>query len=133
MSYLLDSDRIIDALHSRQDAIDLISTVIVDGVAISVITVGELYEGTYRSPDPQMRMNQLRQFLSQFPVLPVTQPIVEVFAAERARLRAQGTPIADFDLLIASTALHHNLTLVTRNLRHFRRVSGLRIYGEPAR
>jgi tRNA(fMet)-specific endonuclease VapC len=50
----------------------------------------------------------------------------------RAQLRAQGTTIADLDLLIASTALYHDLVLVTRNLRHFRRVPGLRIYGQTS-
>ena len=33
--------------------------------------------------------------------------------------------IGDFDALIAATALHHRLTLVTRNLRHFGRISDL--------
>jgi tRNA(fMet)-specific endonuclease VapC len=67
-----------------------------------------------------------------FPVLPVTEPIIEVFAEHRAQLRAQGTMIADLDLLIASTALYHDLDLVTRNLRHFRRVPGLRIYDQTS-
>jgi predicted nucleic acid-binding protein len=35
------------------------------------------------------------------------------------------------DLLIAATALRYELTLVTRNLRHFQRVPGLRIYQQP--
>jgi tRNA(fMet)-specific endonuclease VapC len=132
MSYLLDTDRIIGALHSRQDALDLIANLVTDGVAMTVITVGELYEGAYRGPNTQMRLAQLQQFVHQFPVLPVTEPIIEVFAERRAQLRAQGTMIADLDLLIASTALYHDLDLVTRNLRHFRRVPGLRIYGQTS-
>jgi predicted nucleic acid-binding protein len=132
VSYLLDSDRIIDALHSRHDAVDLVANLAADGIAISVITLGELYEGTYRGPNAQARLSQLRQFAHQFPILPVTEPVIEIFAEHRAQLRAQGTMIADLDLLIASTALHHDLILVTRNLRHFRRVSGLRIYGQTS-
>ena len=46
---------------------------------------------------------------------------------ERARLRAMGTPIQDMDLLIGATALHHDLTLLSNNRRHFGRLSGLRI------
>jgi predicted nucleic acid-binding protein len=132
VSYLLDSDRIIDALHSRQDALDLIIDLVADGVAISVITVGELYEGAYRGPRIRGRLAELRQFVHRFPVLPVTESIIEVFAEHRAQLRAQGTMIADLDLMIASTALYHGLILVTRNLRHFDHVPGLRIYGQSS-
>jgi tRNA(fMet)-specific endonuclease VapC len=40
----------------------------------------------------------------------------------------RGRLISDMDLLIAATAMHHNLTLVTRNHRHFERVPNLRLY-----
>jgi tRNA(fMet)-specific endonuclease VapC len=44
-----------------------------------------------------------------------------------AGLESQGRRLADADLQIAATALHHDLHLVTGNLRHFERVPGLRI------
>jgi predicted nucleic acid-binding protein len=44
-----------------------------------------------------------------------------------AALTYQGTRLADADLQIAATALHHDLELVTGNLRHFGRIAGLRI------
>ena len=50
------------------------------------------------------------------------------FAAVRGQLRRDGNLIGDMDLLIASTALVNNLTLVTRNRRHFDRVPGLELY-----
>jgi tRNA(fMet)-specific endonuclease VapC len=53
---------------------------------------------------------------------------MEVFARTRADLRRSGQLIADLDLLIAATALHHDLTLLTRNVRHFARIPGLRLY-----
>ena len=42
--------------------------------------------------------------------------------------RRQGQLIPDLDLLIAATALHHDLTLLTRNIRHFNRIPELRLY-----
>ena len=51
------------------------------------------------------------------------------FARMRSELRRQGNLIPDFDLLIAATALEHDLILMTRNTRHFARIAGLRLYG----
>ncbi len=53
---------------------------------------------------------------------------MERFAQNRYLLQRQGNVIPDLDLLVAATALHHGLTLLTRNLRHFSRVPGLRLY-----
>lgn len=62
-----------------------------------------------------------------FPIIDLNVPICRIFGVERARLRAAGTPIQDMDLLIGATALHHDLTLLSNNRRHFERLSGLRI------
>jgi predicted nucleic acid-binding protein len=50
------------------------------------------------------------------------------FARLRGELRRQGQLIPDPDLLIAATALQHDLTIVTRNVRHFQRIPGLKLY-----
>lgn len=51
------------------------------------------------------------------------------FALVRGALRKEGFTIGDSDIMIAATSLHHDLTLVTRNLDQFRRIPDLRIYG----
>jgi predicted nucleic acid-binding protein len=53
---------------------------------------------------------------------------MERFAFIRADLRRRGQLIPDLELLIAATALHHDLTLLTRNVRHFDRIPELRRY-----
>ncbi len=53
---------------------------------------------------------------------------MDQFAVLRADLRRRGQLIPDLDLLIAATALSHDLALLTRNVRHFARIPGLRIY-----
>ncbi|WP_417914121.1 hypothetical protein [Candidatus Electronema sp. JM] len=45
----------------------------------------------------------------------------------KAQLEATGQPVDDFDLVIASTALAHNLILVTNNIRHFQKIEGLKL------
>lgn len=61
-------------------------------------------------------------------ILPLIESSIERFANIRGRLRAQGQLIGDADILIAATALEHDLVLVTQNLNHFRRINDLRIY-----
>ena len=49
-------------------------------------------------------------------------------AREKMRLRKQGVPLEDFvDLAIACTAVQNDMTMVTDNIRHFRRVQGIRL------
>jgi len=58
-------------------------------------------------------------------VLPFDDAAAEQYGRVRAELEARGTPLGETDLMIASVALAHRLTLVTGNEAHFRRVPGL--------
>lgn len=68
------------------------------------------------------------EFLRDVSVLPLTRTIMKRFARIRGQLRVQGFTVEDPDLLIAATALTHRLTLVTRNVRHYRRIPNLVVY-----
>jgi predicted nucleic acid-binding protein len=92
------------------------------------VTYGEIYEGIYYGRDPAGTERVFRQFLRAVDVLRLTRPIMRRFARVRGDLRRRGQLIGDPDVLIAATALHHDLTLVTGNRAHFRRISELRLY-----
>ena len=92
-------------------------------LAISLVTFGEIYEGIYFSRDLKKAEAIFREFLRGIRVLPLNRRIMQRFARIRGQLRKQGQLIGDPDILIAATALHHNLTLVTRNTKHFQRIS----------
>jgi tRNA(fMet)-specific endonuclease VapC len=128
VKYLIDSDWIIDALAGVPAALGTLEQLSADGLAVSIVAFGEIIEGAYLFPDPETYLALFRQFLSGFMILPLTEPIMEVFASNRARLRRQGMLIPDLDLLIAASALSFDLTLLTRNVRHFARLPDLRIY-----
>jgi len=51
----------------------------------------------------------------------------EIFGRLKADLEGKGSPLDDFDLIIATSALSHNLTLVTNNEKHFKRIEGLKL------
>jgi tRNA(fMet)-specific endonuclease VapC len=128
MRYLVDTDWLIDILSGIGSASSTVERLSSAGVGISIVTVGEVYEGAVLSPDPQAALQRYREFLAAFPALSLTEPIMHRFAMIRAQLRQAGNLIPDLDLLIASTALEHNLTLITRNLRHYERVPDLALY-----
>lgn len=61
-----------------------------------------------------------------FTVLPIYDSL-DLFAKEKVRLQRQGNLIPDFDLLIGAITISNNLTLVTNNEKHFRRIEGIRL------
>ena len=130
MTHLVDSDYIIDGLAARPDALSVLEGLASHTLWVSIITLGEVYEGAFRRADSDVAFARYRHFLNGYRVLPLNDGTMLLFAEHRARLRAMGTMLADMDLLIACTDLQHDLTLVTRNLRHFARVPGLRIHSQ---
>lgn len=99
-------------------------------VGVSVVTIGEVHQGAYNSSNPEARIQRFDQFLMRYATVDVSRDVMARFAEVRAGLGRQGMLVADLDLIIAATALHYDLTLLTFNRRHFQRVSGLRLY-EP--
>ena len=98
------------------------------GLALSIISLAELYEGVYYSRDPVESEAALQRFLNpELSILGLDEETCKIFGKERGRLRAAGLTIGDCDLLIGATALRHHLTLLTNNRRHFARIAGLRI------
>ncbi|MCX7192139.1 MAG: PIN domain-containing protein, partial [Proteobacteria bacterium] len=71
------------------------------------------------------RLAALAQLLRPMQLLPFDSECAFHAARIRVELEAAGTPIGSHDMLIAATALRHQATLVTRNVREFSRVQGL--------
>jgi predicted nucleic acid-binding protein len=128
VTYLVDSDWVADALKGRPNATALLATLALNGIAISAITFGEVYEGIHYGSNPQHYRRVFYLFLRGVAVLTVTRSIAREFAIIRGRLRQRGRLLPEPDLLIAATAIHHGLILVTRNTRHFQRIPGLPLY-----
>lgn len=128
MRYLVDSDWLIDAFLGIPTAVNLPARLRDDGLAVSIVSYGELFEGAIGTPDPVTELARFRRFLDRLALLPLDDAIMERFARIRADLRRRGQLIPDLDLLIAATAMRHDLTLLTRNVRHFHRIPDLRIH-----
>lgn len=124
MSYLLDTDTV--SAHLKQNsAIANFLLQYMGRVSISAISVGELMTWALRRTASPKTLLGVRQLLGDLKVLPVTPEIAEEFGRLRAELFDAGHPTPEMDLWIAATAIHHNLTLVTHNTRHFRHIRGI--------
>jgi tRNA(fMet)-specific endonuclease VapC len=128
VSYLVDSDWVVDWLLGVTKAVRLLASLEREGLAISLVTYGEVYEGIYYGRDSARSRRQFVNFLRGISVVPLNRSVMQRFAIVRGDLRRQGLLIGDADLLIAATALHHDLTLITRNTSHFQRVPDLKLY-----
>jgi tRNA(fMet)-specific endonuclease VapC len=97
-----------------------------DQLGMSWITWAELLLGALRSNRTEQVKTQLEAIRQVIPVLLPESPLICSYHAEHAaRLRAAGTPIGGNDLWIAAHALALGATLVTHNLKEFRRIRGL--------
>jgi predicted nucleic acid-binding protein len=126
-SYLVDTDWAIDYLNGQDQTRKRLEGLEGSGLAFSIISLAEVYEGIYYSKDPEANERALLDFLEDVAVLSIDEEIARLFGKERGRLRAEGKITSDFDLLIGMTARRHQLTLLTNNRRHFENIEGLRI------
>lgn len=127
MNYLIDTDIFIYSLKGVQTVIDSFEERLNDPKSISIITYGELVYGARKSQREEKNMAQVRRTAEIFPIIDVSLAIIETFGYLKATLEKTGTIVADMDLIIAATALAHNLILVTNNEKHFHHVPGLKI------
>lgn len=127
LRYLVDSDWAIEYMHQREPIAGRLGEFVYSGLGLSIVSLAELYEGEFRSRNPEREALLLREFLLGVEIVPLDETICRIFARERSRLRASGDIIGDMDILIGATALRHDLTLLSNNRRHFERLDGLRI------
>ncbi len=127
--YLIDTDWVIQVLHGNADAIQTLEDLAPQGLAISLISYGELYQGAHYAHDPKSALQALADVLDGFEMVPLTHASMERFAVVRGQLtRNQRQQVGDMDLLIAATAIEHDLILVTFNRRDYGLVPSLTLY-----
>jgi tRNA(fMet)-specific endonuclease VapC len=101
-----------------------------DSVFISVVTVTELLIGVHRA-DSEARRNRRSEFveaiLAGVPVLDFTTAVARRHAQVCAELSRRGQLVGAHDAIIAATALHHGLSLLTDNVDEFSRIPNLNV------
>lgn len=128
MTHLVDTDVFIDLLADKPHAAAIVESLAPDGLAISLVTYGEALDGVLHGHNPADAEARFDLALRRFSLVTLTEPIMRRFAQLRGDRRKAGRPRGDADLIIACTAIELNLTLVTRNLRHYEDIPELRLF-----
>ena len=130
MPYLIDSDILIDHLATVKEANQLLERLAPEGIAISIITYMEAYQGISRSPQQRNAHEKFQAFLTTVPILPFSLLVAERCAKLREQLKREGKRVnaRALDLLNAAIALESNLIMVTRNREDYADVPDLSIY-----
>lgn len=128
MQYLLDSDVIIDFLRGKDPGSSMVIKILDENLLISVMTWVEILYGVRKGYQANKKLYQFKGFLedSSIKIIPVSPEIGSYFVELKLKLEKKGETLADFDLLIASTAKVQKLVLVTRNKKHFDHIPNLK-------
>ncbi len=117
---LLDTNIFIDHFRGYAPATAFLEKALQEHVFFSAITETELLAGTENNNETKRRL--LLHFLQQMTKIAVDNPLT-ILAGDISRRNALAIP----DAIIAASALAHHLTLVTKNVKDFARIQGLRI------
>ena len=126
MNYLLDTDTISYFLRDEGLVGEKIRTHKPSEIAVSAITIAELRFGA-----DKRKSNRIHLLIDTvgrtFRVLPFDEQAAQRFGVVAANLERSGQEIGSLDCMIAAHALSQGLTLVTRNVVHFKRIRGLKM------
>lgn len=140
MRYLLDTNHCVYLLNgvekkpavrskAEQRVLEMIQNLQGESLYMTPVTLGELYYGAACSQHKNRNLKRIKWLAQMVSPLRLSQKVWQVFGDTKAALRKQGTPLSDFDLLIACTAKVNECVLVTNDKdfdllpRSFRRVN----------
>ena len=126
MKYLLDTDSVSFALRGQGDVGARIRACNPSDLRISAITLAELRYGADRKGSRKLHA-LIDTFASAIEVVSFDEVAAAEFGRIGSILAERGTPIGNFDVLIAAHAVVLRCTLVTNNMRHFSKVPGLSV------
>lgn len=130
MALLIDSSLFIAVERSGQAPESLLEQLGDEEIALSAMTASELLHGVHRA-DGAVRRGRREKFVERLlltiPVLPFTLEVARTHSRVWADLQKRGAIIGAHDLVIAATALAHDMTVLTRDRRHFGRIEELKV------
>lgn len=123
--YLLDTDICIEIIKHNGRVLDKVESIGEEKCFVTEITIAELFYGAAKSGQPE-QLEDVSYILQAFDLKPLL-PSLRLYGENKALLEEQGRMIGEFDLLIGSCAVYHNLVMVTSNLKHFDHVPDIEL------
>ena len=127
VNYLLDTNIVIYVIKARPTSVANIFNQHHGRMAISSITLSELFHGAQKSLNPSKNLSVIEDFCSRITVLSYSEKAALHYGSIRADLERKGTTIGVNDLHIAAHARSEGLVLVTNNVGEFERVPALQL------
>lgn len=123
--YLLDTDICIELIKHNEYVLDKVEAVGVENCFVTDITIAELFYGAAKSARPD-HFDDVDNILQSFDLKPLL-PSLRLYGENKALLEKNGHMIGEFDLLIGSCAVFHDLIMVTSNLKHFDHIPDIKL------
>ncbi len=120
---MLDTNIIIDLFSNDLEILEKLSNT---NLVIPSVVIGELFFGAYLSKQPELRINQIEEFILGCEVFSIDQATSKLYGKIKTQLKNDGTPIPENDVWIAALARQHNFILATRD-KHFDKPKGIKV------
>jgi tRNA(fMet)-specific endonuclease VapC len=127
MRYCLDANILIDVFRGDSALGAKIEGINPGQICITPIALAELYEGAYRSKRQSEALALIDDFTLNTEILDFSDDACRIFGQRYAELTKRGKITQEPDLMIAAIALAHNAALITRNVKDFENITGLKV------
>lgn len=125
---ILDSDIIIDFLNKVPDAVAKMEELVKnEELATTVFNEQEILYGILKPKRKEDVIRITKQFFDSINVLSYDRTCIQNVLEIELDLEKRGLPIGDMDELIGGICLTHNVTIITRNVKHFSRIKTLKV------
>jgi tRNA(fMet)-specific endonuclease VapC len=127
MKLCLDTNIIIDIFRGDVKLQEKVEKLDPRNVCITPLTLAELFKGANLAQRKSEALALIDDFIQNIDVLDFSEQACVLFGKNYATLARQGKLVQELDLMIGSIALAHNAVLVTRNIKDFVNIKGLRV------
>ena len=130
---VIDTDILIDLLRNVKKVVAFLTEIEESGSLLSttVINAFELYRGAHKSREREQNLLATRKLLNRLILLPLGLTSAETAGRIYAQLETKGQPIGLRDALIGAITLTKGYTIITRNVEHFQKITGLTVITAP--
>ena len=127
MKYMLDTDTFSYLVNGVPQVLESYAAMVEHDVGLSIISYGEVLFGVSKQKPSASKQKRIDYLLDQMPIALIDEDVARHYGQVRSALELSGKPIGPNDTWIAAHALSLGATLVTGNLREYKRVAGLKV------